>query len=67
MSWLDDIYNEDGNSNKHPSYKNINKLTIKSHEVVSPYDWALDFDLNPDWKSWQNEMNRYFKNNDWND
>ncbi len=60
MSWLDDIENEDNGKRNHPTMKNANKLTPKNHETISPYDWALDTDLNPNWALWDTEMKKYF-------
>lgn len=60
MGWLDDIENEDNGKRNHPTMKNVNKLTPKNHETISPYDWALDTDLNPNWALWDKEMSKYF-------
>jgi hypothetical protein len=62
MFWFE----ENEKRNNHPAMKNANKLTRENHEKVAIYDWALDLDLNPDWKTWQNEMNDYFGNSGWN-
>ncbi len=62
MNWFE----ENEKRNNHPAMKNANKLTRENHEKVAIYDWALDLDLNPDWKLWQNEMNDYFGNSGWN-
>lgn len=60
MGWLDDIENENNGKRNHPTMKNVSKLTPKNHETISPYDWALDTDLNPNWELWDEEMKKFF-------
>ena len=35
------------------------KEIIGFHEAVSPYDWALDIELNPNFKLWAAEYKEY--------
>lgn len=34
----------------------ITKEVIGMHEVISPYDWNLDLEQNPDFAEWENEL-----------
>ena len=30
----------------------ITKEVLAIHEVIEPYDWKLDLEMNEDWESW---------------
>ncbi len=32
------------------------KEVLAVHEVIDPYDWKLDLEMNPDFKLWQEEI-----------
>lgn len=32
------------------------KEVLAIHEVIEPYDWELDLEMNPDFALWQKEM-----------
>ena len=34
----------------------ITKEVLAIHEVIEPYDWQLDLDINPDFALWQKEI-----------
>lgn len=35
----------------------ITKEVLGMHEIIDPYDWKLDLEMNVDFKIWQKEMN----------
>ena len=38
-------------------YENASVKRINLHEKEEVYDWALDTDMNPDWNTWEKELN----------
>lgn len=38
-------------------YENASVKKINLHEKEEVYDWALDTDMNPDWNTWEKELN----------
>jgi hypothetical protein len=44
----------------------ITKEVIAMHEVITPFDWQLDIEMNEDFQSWKEEMsNKTTKENEY--
>ena len=39
-------------------YENAFVRRLDLYEKEEVYDWALDTDMNPDWNTWEKELNR---------
>ena len=34
----------------------VTKEVLAVHEVIEPYDWKLDLEMNEDWQLWGNQL-----------
>jgi hypothetical protein len=46
-----------GNHRRNWQYA-ITKEVLAIHEVIDPYDWELDIDMNEDFQEWEKEISK---------